>query len=67
MLAKHLYWNMKLFFDDEYRNKEVEALGVTFCLAQNGMDDQTFEKGLAEWRKRHPVEVTEDAAGSASM
>ncbi|KAE9390944.1 magnesium-dependent phosphatase-1 [Gymnopus androsaceus JB14] len=55
-----------LFFDDEHRNKEVEALGVTFCLARNGMDDRTFEKGLAEWRKRHPVEVTEDAAGSAS-
>ncbi|KAF5375773.1 hypothetical protein D9757_008979 [Collybiopsis confluens] len=50
-----------LFFDDEIRNKEVEALGVTFCLVRNGVDDRTFEKGLAEWRKRHPVEVAEGA------
>ncbi|KAJ3982087.1 magnesium-dependent phosphatase-1 [Lentinula detonsa] len=53
-----------LFFDDEHRNKEVEQLGVTFCLVRNGLDDRTFEQGLAEWRKRHPVEVTEDDAGS---
>ncbi|EEB90504.1 hypothetical protein MPER_11279, partial [Moniliophthora perniciosa FA553] len=50
----------QLFFDDEYRNKETEQLGVTFCLVRNGMDNQTFEKGLAEWRKRHPEEVNED-------
>ncbi|KAF9061558.1 magnesium-dependent phosphatase-1 [Rhodocollybia butyracea] len=54
-----------LFFDDEHRNKEVEGLGVTFCLVRDGVDDRTFEKGLAEWRKRHPEEVTEDI-GSAS-
>ncbi|KIK63493.1 hypothetical protein GYMLUDRAFT_163219 [Collybiopsis luxurians FD-317 M1] len=53
-----------LFFDDEHRNKEVEELGVTFCLVRNGLDDRTFEKGLAEWRKRHPVEVAEDVEGS---
>uniref|UniRef100_A0A0W0F6C7 Magnesium-dependent phosphatase-1 n=1 Tax=Moniliophthora roreri TaxID=221103 RepID=A0A0W0F6C7_MONRR len=50
----------QLFFDDEHRNKETEELGVTFCLVRNGMDNQTFEKGLAEWRKRHPEEVNED-------
>ncbi|KAJ3718194.1 magnesium-dependent phosphatase-1 [Lentinula raphanica] len=56
-----------LFFDDEHRNREVEELGVTFHLVRDGLDDRTFEQGLAEWRKRHPVEVIdpEDAAGSS--
>ncbi|EKM51009.1 uncharacterized protein PHACADRAFT_128667 [Phanerochaete carnosa HHB-10118-sp] len=55
-----------LFFDDERRNAEVESLGVTFCLVQRGMDDRTFEKGLAEWRRRHPVEVVEDASATVA-
>ncbi|KAJ3834840.1 magnesium-dependent phosphatase-1 [Lentinula raphanica] len=42
-----------LFFDDEHRNREVEELGVTFHLVQNGLDDRT----------RHPVEVVDDVAG----
>ncbi|KAJ3766639.1 hypothetical protein FB446DRAFT_824581 [Lentinula raphanica] len=57
---------IQLFFDDEHRNKEVEELGVTFHFVRNGLDDRTFERGLAEWRKRHPVEVVDDAAGSSS-
>lgn len=60
-----LPYSEMLFFDDEHRNKEVESLGVTFCLVQRGVDDRSFEKGLAEWRKRHPAEVVEDAAGTA--
>ncbi len=40
------------------------VIGVTFCLVSNGLDDRTFEHGLAEWRKRHPVEVVEDADAS---
>ena len=40
----------------------VFSPGVTFCLVRNGLDDRTFEQGLREWRRRHPVEVTEDAA-----
>ncbi|KAI0708717.1 magnesium-dependent phosphatase-1 [Cerioporus squamosus] len=52
-----------LFFDDEHRNKEVESLGVTFCLSR-GVSDREFEHGLAEWRRRHPVEVAEDATGT---
>ncbi|KAJ3858650.1 magnesium-dependent phosphatase-1 [Lentinula novae-zelandiae] len=56
-----------LFFDDELRNKEVEKLGVTFCLVKKGLDDRTFERGLAEWRKRHPEEVFEDPVGSTAM
>lgn len=38
--------------------------GVTFCLVKRGLDDRTFEQGLSEWRRRHPVEVTEDADAS---
>ncbi|CAL1702888.1 unnamed protein product [Somion occarium] len=53
-----------LFFDDEHRNKEVESLGVTFCLVSRELDDRTFEHGLNEWRHRHPVEVIEDADAS---
>ncbi|KAG1761408.1 magnesium-dependent phosphatase-1 [Suillus occidentalis] len=53
-----------LFFDDEWRNQEVEELGVTFTLVPNGLDDQILEKGLEEWRKRHPVQVTEDVVGA---
>ncbi|KAK1219539.1 hypothetical protein PQX77_017727 [Marasmius sp. AFHP31] len=44
-----------VFFDDEYRNSETQQLGVTFCLVKRQMDNDTFEKGLAEWRKRHPL------------
>ncbi|CDO72039.1 hypothetical protein BN946_scf184943.g74 [Trametes cinnabarina] len=59
-----LPYSEMLFFDDERRNSEVESLGVTFCLVPNGVDDRTFEHGLTEWRKRHPVEVAEDASAS---
>ncbi|KAF9222241.1 magnesium-dependent phosphatase-1 [Gyrodon lividus] len=42
-----------LFFDDETRNREVDTkLGVTFVLVEDGMNWQSFEKGLREWRKR---------------
>ncbi|EJF61912.1 magnesium-dependent phosphatase-1 [Dichomitus squalens LYAD-421 SS1] len=58
-----LPYSEMLFFDDEHRNKEVESLGVTFCLVPSGVNDRSFEQGLAEWRRRHPVEVTEDAPG----
>ncbi|KAI0367100.1 magnesium-dependent phosphatase-1 [Pilatotrama ljubarskyi] len=62
-----LPYSEMLFFDDEHRNKEVESLGVTFCLVPNGLDDRSFERGLSEWRKRHPVEVAEDASGDAAV
>ncbi|KAG7085449.1 hypothetical protein E1B28_003010 [Marasmius oreades] len=48
-----------VFYDDEHRNKETEQLGVTFCLVRNGLDNKTFEMGLAEWRRRHPLSATE--------
>ncbi|KAI5453187.1 hypothetical protein NCC49_006215 [Naganishia albida] len=44
-----------LFFDDESRNKEVEQLGVTMHLVRNGVDRNTFNKGVVEWRKKNKV------------
>ncbi|KIM71631.1 hypothetical protein PILCRDRAFT_16887 [Piloderma croceum F 1598] len=56
--------SLKLFFDDERRNKEVETLGVTFHHTPDGIENQVFEKGLTEWKKRHPALVVEDAEAS---
>jgi hypothetical protein len=39
--------------------------GVTFCLVHDGTTSVLLEQGLATWRKRHPVEVAEDAAAEA--
>ncbi|KAI0268442.1 magnesium-dependent phosphatase-1 [Russula aff. rugulosa BPL654] len=50
-----------LFFDDEMRNSEVESLGVTFQLVQRGLDNACFEKGLENWRTRHPEKVLDAA------
>ncbi|KAH8111571.1 magnesium-dependent phosphatase-1 [Phellopilus nigrolimitatus] len=50
-----------LFFDDERRNKEVEKLGVTFVLVNDGTDERLFEAGLSEWRRRNPVTESEEA------
>ncbi|KAI0312109.1 magnesium-dependent phosphatase-1 [Amylostereum chailletii] len=52
-----------LFFDDESRNKEVQSLGVTFVLVPDGTNSRLFDKGVEEWRQRHPIEVVENAAG----
>ncbi|PIL34631.1 hypothetical protein GSI_03410 [Ganoderma sinense ZZ0214-1] len=62
-----LPYSEMLFFDDEHRNREVESLGVTFCLVQSGVNDRAFEHGIAEWRRRHPVEVAEDAAATSTV
>ncbi|KAI9454767.1 magnesium-dependent phosphatase-1 [Lactarius psammicola] len=54
-----------LFYDDELRNKEVESLGVTFQLVSRGLDNTTFERGLATWRSRNPEISLEETTGSA--
>ena len=41
-----------LFFDDEVRNRNVEALGVTMCLVRDGVTRQEVDRGVREWRKR---------------
>ncbi|TDL18226.1 magnesium-dependent phosphatase-1 [Rickenella mellea] len=48
-----------LFFDDEHRNIEVESLGVTFCLVENGMDENVFDEGIKEWRRRQEKQDSE--------
>lgn len=41
-----------LFFDDEARNRDTEALGVTMYLVRDGVTWDVVEKGVAEWRRR---------------
>ncbi|KAG9121517.1 hypothetical protein FRC07_002482 [Ceratobasidium sp. 392] len=53
-----------LFFDDEWRNKEVESLGVTMQHIRDGMSWKYFRQGLETWRKRYPAE---DESGSATQ
>ncbi|KAI6141606.1 magnesium-dependent phosphatase-1 [Pisolithus tinctorius] len=59
-----LPYSEMLFFDDERRNRNVEKLGVTFILVPEGrgVDNKLFEKGLDEWRKRHPELISPNTA-----
>ena len=41
-----------LFFDDEARNRDTEALGVTMWLVRDGLSWDEVEKGVEEWRRR---------------
>ncbi|KHJ32793.1 putative magnesium-dependent phosphatase [Erysiphe necator] len=42
-----------LFFDDERRNKNVESLGVTMYLLEDGMSINEFDNGIRHWRQRY--------------
>jgi len=44
-----------LFFDDERRNANVEALGVTFWLVADGVTREEVDRGVREWRRRRGV------------
>ena len=48
-----------LFFDDELRNRNVEALGVAFWLVRDGVTWTEVEKGIKAWRQRN-VDTIED-------
>lgn len=41
-----------LFFDDEARNRNVEALGVVMLLVENGVSAVEVDEGVREWRRR---------------
>lgn len=41
-----------LFFDDEARNRNVEALGVVMLLVENGVSAVEVDEGIREWRRR---------------
>lgn len=45
-----------LFFDDESRNKNVESLGVTMYLVNNGVSRSEIDNGIREWRRRYVSE-----------
>ncbi|KAI0396042.1 magnesium-dependent phosphatase-1 [Xylariaceae sp. FL0594] len=49
-----------LFFDDEPRNRDTEALGVTMWLVRDGVSWKEIVAGIGEWRRRRGV------AGSGS-
>jgi magnesium-dependent phosphatase 1 len=50
-----------LFFDDESRNKNVEALGVTMQLIRDGVTRDEIDRGVQYWRKRNGrTKVLED-------
>lgn len=42
-----------VFFDDEARNRDVEALGITFVLVDDGVTNSAFQQGVNLWRKRN--------------
>jgi magnesium-dependent phosphatase 1 len=46
-----------LFFDDEVRNRNVEALGVTMWLVRDGVSRGELDNGIREWRKRRGHDV----------
>ncbi|KAA6415190.1 MAG: magnesium-dependent phosphatase-1 [Lasallia pustulata] len=48
-----------LFFDDEARNRDVEALGVVMCLVRDGVTRAEVDRGVREWRRRNGREVKE--------
>ena len=51
-----LEYSEMLFFDDEVRNRNVEALGVVMCLVRDGVTWGEVERGVMEWRKRNGKE-----------
>lgn len=47
-----------VFFDDEGRNRDVEAqLGVTFVLVRDGVTSEEVDRGVREWRRRRGLGV----------
>lgn len=48
-----------LFFDDEPRNRETEALGLTMWLVRDGVCWGEIDKGVREWRRRRGFVVPE--------
>ncbi|KAI9806092.1 MAG: hypothetical protein M1833_004499 [Piccolia ochrophora] len=58
--ASRLPWSEMLFFDDEERNRNVEALGVVMQLVRDGVDNDVFDQGVWEWRRRRGRCESED-------
>ncbi len=45
-------YDQMLFFDDESRNRDTEALGVTMWLVRDGLTWDEVVGGIREWRRR---------------
>ncbi|MCJ1284420.1 hypothetical protein MMC26_003752 [Xylographa opegraphella] len=52
-----------LFFDDEGRNRNVEALGVCFWLVEEGVTTEEVDRGVREWRRRRGGKSGEEGEG----
>ncbi|MCJ1317564.1 hypothetical protein MMC15_002889 [Xylographa vitiligo] len=52
-----------LFFDDEGRNRNVEALGVCFWLVREGVTREEVDRGVREWRRRREGKGGEEGEG----
>lgn len=50
--ASGVAYEEMLFFDDEARNRNVEALGVVMLLVENGVSALEVDRGVREWRRR---------------
>ncbi|MCJ1381309.1 hypothetical protein MMC17_004419 [Xylographa soralifera] len=50
--ASGVAYTEMLFFDDEGRNRNVEALGVCFWLVRDGVTREEVDRGVGEWRRR---------------
>jgi len=55
--ATGLPFEEMLFFDDEPRNRDVEKLGVTMWLVEDGVTNDEVDKGVLSWRKRNRREL----------
>ena len=48
-------YDQMLFFDDESRNRDTEALGVTMWLVRDGVTWDEVVRGIREWRRRRGI------------
>ena len=48
-------YDQMLFFDDESRNRDTEALGVTMWLVRDGVTWDEVVRGVREWRRRRGI------------
>jgi magnesium-dependent phosphatase 1 len=55
--ASGIAYEQMLFFDDEYRNRNVETeLGVTFQIVRDGVSKQEVDRGVWHWRMRQGIQ-----------
>ncbi|MCJ1472196.1 Magnesium-dependent phosphatase 1 [Lambiella insularis] len=62
--ASGVAYGEMLFFDDEGRNRNVEALGVCFWLVRDGVTREEVDRGVWEWRRRRGVKAAGSEASS---